>query len=75
MISNLTIDADRAQGRALFRIKHWEVALIVSEELKANFERIPNLGIVFQPVCWLHFLRSSLHSGQKKGDAAQIQSL
>jgi Immunity protein family (Imm11) len=51
MVSNLTIDPARAQNRHLFRVEDWEVALIVSDKVKEALEDIPNLGVVFAPVC------------------------
>ena len=51
MISDLTIDPARADGRHIFRIEDFELALIVSEQLKLAVERMPNLGVVFRAVC------------------------
>jgi hypothetical protein len=49
MISDLTIDAERVRGHHMFRIDDWEVALIVSEELKNALENA-GLGISFELV-------------------------
>lgn len=49
MVSNLTVDPSRANGRHIFRIEDFEVALLVSEVLKDAIERIPNNGVKFEP--------------------------
>lgn len=49
MITNLTIDPARVEGHDIFRIADWEVALIVSEQLRDAIEA-DDLGIVFDPV-------------------------
>lgn len=51
MVTNLTINPDRTDGQDIFRIRGWEIALIVSEEIKRSIEGMPNLGVVFDPVC------------------------
>lgn len=51
MISNLTVDSSRVNNRHIFRVKDWEVALIVSEKVSEALQSLPNLGIVFSPVC------------------------
>ncbi len=51
MVSNLTIDPRRTDDRHIFRVDDWEVALIISEKVKASLEKIPDLGVIFQPVC------------------------
>ncbi len=49
-IGGLRIDPDKAEGHHMFRISGWEVALIVSEVIRAELESIENLGIVFDEV-------------------------
>lgn len=51
MVYDLTIDPTRARGRHIFRIKDFEIALIVSEPVKDVLERARNLGVLFEPVC------------------------
>jgi hypothetical protein len=51
MVYDLTVDPTRARGRHIFRIKDFEVALIVSQSLKEALEKLHNLGVVFQAVC------------------------
>jgi hypothetical protein len=51
MISGLTIDAGRTHERDFFRVEDWEVALIVSERIRQALEVVPDLGVVFIPVC------------------------
>ncbi len=49
-IGGLRIDSAKAAGHHIFRIFGWEVALIVSEMIRAKLETIENLGIVFDEV-------------------------
>jgi hypothetical protein len=49
-IGGLRIDPTRMEGHHIFRIFGWEVALIVSEVIRAKLETIENLGIVFDEV-------------------------
>lgn len=51
MVSNLRIDPALTHNRDIFRIQDWEVALIVSERIKDALDDIPDLGVVFRPVC------------------------
>jgi hypothetical protein len=51
MVSNLTIDPLRAKGCHIFRIKDFEIALIVSDSIKELVEPLSDLGIVFRAVC------------------------
>jgi hypothetical protein len=51
MVTNLTIHPNHTNSRHIFRIRGWEIALIVSEDLKKAIEYLPNLGIVFETVC------------------------
>jgi len=50
MVVNLKIDSARARGRHVLRIRGWEVALIVSSDVKRAIEAEENLGIVFDDV-------------------------
>jgi hypothetical protein len=50
MVMNLQIDPARAAGHHIFRIRDWDVALIVSDTVKGAIEGIVDLGIVFQAV-------------------------
>lgn len=45
-ISTLRIDSQRAR-KPMFRLKGWEVALIVSEPIRHALRKIADLGIVF----------------------------
>ena len=49
-IGGLRIDPTKTDGHHIFRIFGWEVALIVSEVIRAKLETIENLGIVFDEV-------------------------
>jgi len=49
-IGGLRIDPSKTNGHHAFRIFGWEVALIVSEVIRAKLETIENLGIVFDEV-------------------------
>lgn len=51
MVSDLTIDAARTHDRHIFRVEDFEIALIVSEEIKVRLEELSDLGVVFRPVC------------------------
>lgn len=51
MIYNLTIDPTLTHSRHIFRVDDWEIALIVSERIKESLEEVPDLGIIFKPVC------------------------
>jgi len=48
-IVNLTIDPSRSCGD-IFRVKGWEVALVVSDNIRHALEGISNLGIFFKPL-------------------------
>jgi hypothetical protein len=50
MITNLRIDPHCCGNAHIFRIEGWEIALIVSCELKAAIEGFDDLGIIFDPV-------------------------
>jgi hypothetical protein len=50
MISQLTIDPRRTNDRHIFRVKDWEVALIVSEQIEEAIRGMPDLGVVFESV-------------------------
>ena len=49
-LGDLTIDSSRTNGHHIFRIRDWEIALIVSERVKDALNGIDDLGIVFQAV-------------------------
>ncbi len=49
-ISGLRIDTAKVEGARVFRPMGWEVALIVSKEVKEAIERIGNTGVFFNPV-------------------------
>lgn len=48
-IVNLKIDPSRSCGD-IFRVKGWEVALVVSDNIRHALEGISNLGIIFKPL-------------------------
>ncbi len=50
MLTNLSIDPTRARDKHIFRIDDWEIALIVSEEMKSVMQQFEQLGIVFSSV-------------------------
>ncbi len=50
MVTELTIDPDRVDGHHIFRIKDWEIALIVSDTIRTQLEGIENLGVKFETV-------------------------
>jgi hypothetical protein len=50
MITNLTLNPSRCDGHHIFRIKGWEIALIVSEPLKQALEAMDGLGVTFLQV-------------------------
>ncbi|WP_426731224.1 imm11 family protein [Myxococcus faecalis] len=49
-ITGLRIDTSRIENARVFRPMGWEVALIVSEEVKARIEHIGNTGVYFNRV-------------------------
>jgi hypothetical protein len=51
-MSSLVIDPLRTNNRHVFRIRGWEVALIVSDFIRQAIEseRLPELGVIFQLV-------------------------
>lgn len=49
-VGRLRIDPRRTNNHDIFRIRGWEVALIVSDRVKAAMEGIENLGVIFDPV-------------------------
>jgi len=51
MVTNITIDPSRTDNKHLFRVRGWEIALIVSEKIVRALESFSDLAIVFQPVC------------------------
>jgi hypothetical protein len=50
-IDPLLIDPRKVEGRHLFRIWGYDVALIASDEVKQSLTDICDLGVVFKPVC------------------------
>jgi hypothetical protein len=51
MVTNLTINPDRAGSNHIFRLGGWEIALVVSDDVKKAIEGTRDLGIVFGAVC------------------------
>lgn len=51
MVTDLTIKKSMAQGRNIFRLEGWEIALIVSQAVKTQVETLSETGLVFTPVC------------------------
>src|SRR5262249_18421062 len=51
MVSNVTSDPSRTHDRHIFRVEDFEIALIVSEEIRVALEKIGSLGVVFRAVC------------------------
>jgi hypothetical protein len=49
-IGGLMIDPRRANNHGIFRVRDWEIALIVSDPVKTAMEAIEDLGVVFEPV-------------------------
>lgn len=64
-ITGLRIDTSRIDNARVFRPKGWEVALIVSEEIKNALEQIGNLGVHFERVTGPQSPRPS--SGHARG--------
>jgi hypothetical protein len=48
MVGNLTIDPSMPAGANIFRVKGWEVALLVSDDMKGALERVGTKGIAFR---------------------------
>jgi hypothetical protein len=53
-ISGLRIDTSKIENARVFRPMGWEIALIVSEEVKEGIERIGNTGVYFNRVTGPH---------------------
>jgi hypothetical protein len=51
MVTNLWIEPRACRNQHVFRVEGWEIALIVSDEVKEAIESTPDLGVVFGPVC------------------------
>lgn len=51
MVTGITIEPNCVSGKHIFRIKGWEIALIVSEVLKDAIQDVPNLAVIFETVC------------------------
>ncbi|WP_223765897.1 imm11 family protein [Corallococcus sp. AS-1-6] len=49
-ISGLRIDTSKIEDARVFRPMGWELALIVSEEVKEGIERVGNTGVFFNRV-------------------------
>lgn len=47
-IARLALDRASIEGHEIFRIKDWELPLIVSETVKSSLERVGTSGIAFQ---------------------------
>jgi hypothetical protein len=47
-IGNLVIKGQKIEGALIFRLKDWELPLIVNEELKDMLEKAQATGVVFQ---------------------------
>lgn len=48
MVIKLALDGKRIGNDPMFRVKEWEVALVVSEDLKAQMESVDTTGITFR---------------------------
>jgi len=49
-VSGLRIDASKVGGAKVFRTWGWDLALIVSEDIKKTLERVKATGLKFKPV-------------------------
>jgi hypothetical protein len=47
LVTRLVIDPARVRGQQLFRVRRWDVDLIVSDAVKSVIEQIPNHGVRF----------------------------
>jgi hypothetical protein len=50
MVTRIKVDPILAEQRHIFRIKGWEIALIVSEVVRDRLCKLGRLGVVFEPV-------------------------
>lgn len=50
MVARLVVDARKLEGQSIVRIKDWNVALLVAEEVKEAIEAGGFTGPVFEPV-------------------------
>jgi len=50
MVTNLRIDPWACRNKHIFRIEGWEIALIISHEIREAIETTADLGVVFAPV-------------------------
>ena len=50
MVTRLKVNEPAADGRHLFRLDEWQIALIASEEAKRVLEEVVAVGLIFQPV-------------------------
>ena len=49
-IAKIRIDPDRTRDHHIFRLRDWEVVLLVSGTIKDALADIPHLGVLFNPV-------------------------
>lgn len=50
MVITLALDGNRIRNDPMFRVKEWEVTLVVNEDLKRQMERLDTTGILFRPL-------------------------
>lgn len=50
MVAKLVIDPARVGDHDLFRVRGWDIDLIVSDRVKAALERLPSHGVLFKCV-------------------------
>lgn len=50
MITKLIITPNKVEGHKFFRVKNWEIAIIVNEDIKKALESRNATGIIFDPV-------------------------
>ncbi len=50
VVNPLFIDPARTLGKHVFRVLGWNIALVVSDVVRRELLRFPDLGVVFQPV-------------------------
>ena len=50
MVTSLWVDPMSCQNAHIFRVQGWEIALIISSDVKESIGRVDNLGVVFAPV-------------------------
>jgi hypothetical protein len=47
IVTKLIIDTARLRGQQMFRVRYWDVNLIVSDAVKTAMESVPNHGVWF----------------------------